>query len=212
MSGLFIVFEGIDGCGKSTQAKLLTKYLQKQNIEVLLTTEPSKGPVGSFIRSKILSGKEKVTNYSLIQLFATDRAEHLATTVLPALKENKIVICDRYFISNLAYQGLILPFKDVWEENRRFLKPDLLIYLSVLPEQVEEVFKRVQERHSQKEVFEKLNIQKKVVEKYTELLSERDTTIFTKRVLNLSALEGINDIHNSIVKVVDSISANEDFV
>jgi dTMP kinase len=97
----FIVFEGIDGAGKSTQAKLLARRLADLGIPVLLTAEPSDGPVGQIIRSLTtrLEAEEEA------RLFTEDRRDHVERVILPALAEGRTVICDRYVHSSVAYQG-----------------------------------------------------------------------------------------------------------
>jgi len=100
---VFIVLEGIDGCGKSTQAKLLGAWLSQQGKEVLLTAEPTRTRVGKLIR-EILSGGEQVDPKTLALLFTADRAQHLATEVEPAIAEGKVVVCERYVHSTVAYQ------------------------------------------------------------------------------------------------------------
>jgi dTMP kinase len=97
----FIVFEGIDGAGKSTQAKLLARRLSDLGIPVLLTAEPSDGPAGQIIRSLTtrLEAEEEA------RLFTEDRRDHVDRVILPSLAEERTVICDRYVYSSVAYQG-----------------------------------------------------------------------------------------------------------
>jgi dTMP kinase len=97
----FIVFEGIDGAGKSTQAKLLARRLAELGIPVLLTAEPSDGPVGQTIRSL----KTRLEAEEEARLFTEDRRDHVERVILPALAEGRTVICDRYVHSSVAYQG-----------------------------------------------------------------------------------------------------------
>ena len=88
---MFVVIEGIDGCGKSTQARLLFEWLKETDHDALLTAEPTKNKLGIFIR-KILAGTEKVDPKTLALLFTADRYEHLETEIKPALSDGKIVI------------------------------------------------------------------------------------------------------------------------
>lgn len=97
----FIVFEGIDGSGKSTQAKLLARRLADLGIPVLLTAEPSDGPVGRIIRS--LATRPEAEEEA--RLFTEDRRDHVERVILPALAEGRTVVCDRYVHSSVAYQG-----------------------------------------------------------------------------------------------------------
>ena len=99
---MFIVLEGVDGCGKSTHAKLLANWLREKGRDVLLTAEPTDGPVGRLIR-EVLAGKLVVDPRTLALLFTADRAEHVGE-MRKALSEGKTVVCDRYFYSTVAYQ------------------------------------------------------------------------------------------------------------
>lgn len=102
--GIFIVLEGGDGTGKSTQAKLIKEYLEdKYNTEVVLTREPGGVDTAEMIRDIILNQDIDPTTEAL--LFASARREHLVKKVIPALEQGKIVICDRFLYSSLAYQG-----------------------------------------------------------------------------------------------------------
>ena len=104
--GKFITFEGCDGCGKSTQLKLLSAYLTENNIPHIFTREPGGGKISEAIREILLSGKNAdMTNECEALLFAAARVQHLHDRVEPALKEGKLVICDRYVDSSLAYQA-----------------------------------------------------------------------------------------------------------
>ena len=100
--GMFIVIEGLDGAGLSTQAGLLNDYFLKKSKNVLLTKEPTNGLIGGLIKAG-LKNEWKTDNITLQTLYSADRAHHLATEIEPALKKNIIVICDRYVLSTLAF-------------------------------------------------------------------------------------------------------------
>jgi dTMP kinase len=166
MKGVFICIEGLDGSGKTTQAKLLTKKLCKAGYNAIYTAEPSQGKIGKFIRKRLFEQERMPTSVEAL-LFAADRIEHVQNTIAPALKEGKIVISDRYVYSSLAYQGSAGLSLD-WIEtiNANAQKPDLSIYVDVAPEVVLERLKR------KKSVMETLWIQRCVREiylKYVEL-------------------------------------------
>ncbi len=101
---MFIVLEGIDGCGKSTQARLLYDWLISEGSDVLITTEPTKNVIGSCVREILSSGKE-IDSSALALLFTSDRYEHIKTEIAPALESKKIVISERYYYSTIAYQA-----------------------------------------------------------------------------------------------------------
>lgn len=97
----FIVFEGIDGSGKSTQARMLAQRLREEGLSVVLTAEPSDGPVGAIL--KALASRPNPDEEA--RLFTDDRRDHLERVILPALSRNRVVVCDRYVYSSAAYQG-----------------------------------------------------------------------------------------------------------
>ncbi len=134
--GIFIVIEGLDGSGKTTQATLLAKRLS-QNHNVLLTAEPSRGKIGTFIRESCLYEDKRLPTEAEALLFAADRIEHMYSEVKPALDEGKLVICDRYIYSSLAYQGSAgLSLEWIKTINARALQPDFSIFIDVAPERV----------------------------------------------------------------------------
>jgi dTMP kinase len=139
--GLFITFEGGEGCGKSTQSKLLLKKFEEQSIPVLLTHEPGGTALGNELR-KVLKRKEgsAISPRAELFLFAASRAQLVAEVIRPALQEGRVVICDRFTSSTLVYQGYgrelglnaIEVVNNMATEN---LKPDLIILLDISPEQ-----------------------------------------------------------------------------
>ena len=137
MSGFFITFEGIEGSGKSTQMKLLTKYLRDLDYEVVFTKEPGGTKIGEKIRKILLDPiHHKMDDRAEILLYAADRAQHVVETIIPAIEEGKIVISDRYIDSNIAYQGhgRGLDMKMVREINEWVIRdywPDLTILLDL---------------------------------------------------------------------------------
>ncbi|WP_205749358.1 dTMP kinase [Desulfopila sp. IMCC35008] len=103
-TGRLIVFEGIDGTGKSTQLPLLAQYLESKGFMVTVTREPTDGAIGQKIRA-LYSSRENTTPEEELQLFLDDRKEHIEQVVGPALASGKVVLCDRYYLSTAAYQG-----------------------------------------------------------------------------------------------------------
>jgi dTMP kinase len=134
--GVFIVIEGLDGSGKTTQATLLTKNLEK-DYKVLLTAEPSCGKIGSFIRRGCLYEDKRLPTEAEALIFAADRIEHMYNEVKPALDEGKIVICDRYIYSSLSYQGSVgLSLEWIKTINARGLLPEIAFFIDVKPEEL----------------------------------------------------------------------------
>ena len=158
--GLFIVVEGLDGSGKTTQARLLAKKLSK-NYNVMLTAEPSRGKIGTFIREGCLYENKRLPTEAEALLFAADRIEHMQTELRPALDEGKIVICDRYVYSSLAYQGSAgLSLDWIKTINARALQPDFGVFIDCPPDLVLSRLRR------KKSVMETLDTQLKVREVY----------------------------------------------
>lgn len=169
--GKFIVFEGIDGSGKSTQAKKLKEYLESQGKECTSTFEPTYGQIGEFLH-KILSGSEKADPRVIAALFAADRLDHIlnqADGIKKQLDEGKYVICDRYYLSSFAYQGSEVPLDWVIELNREAraeLKPDITILVDIPPEVSLERIKKGRESF---EIYENLQRLTAVRENYLAL-------------------------------------------
>ena len=103
--GYFISMEGIEGCGKSTQARRLAKRLREDGHKALLTFEPGGTPIGRAIRGSLLNSRRKVSALAEWLLFEADRAQHVKEVIVPALRRGMVVICDRYSDSSRAYQG-----------------------------------------------------------------------------------------------------------
>ena len=103
--GLFITFEGVDGCGKTTQLKLLSEYLKNHGYEIVVTREPGAKGLGEKIREILLHYDGEVYSRAESFLFLADRAQHIDKIVNPAVEEGKIVLCDRHTDSTIAYQG-----------------------------------------------------------------------------------------------------------
>src|SRR6266478_1140312 len=105
MAGAFITFEGIDGCGKSTQLRLLASELRVRALDIVTTREPGGTPLGKRLRAALLDIDEQVDPLAELLVFAADRAHHVRTLLLPALETNQIVLSDRYADATVAYQG-----------------------------------------------------------------------------------------------------------
>lgn len=164
--GIFIVIEGLDGSGKTTQATLLANRLS-QSYTVMLTAEPSRGKIGAFIREGCLYEDKRLPTEAEALLFAADRIEHMQKELRPALEDGKLVICDRYVYSSLAYQGSAgLSLDWIKTINARALQPDFSIFIDVPPERVLERLQR------KKSVMETLETQLKVREVYMKFVDK----------------------------------------
>ncbi len=172
MRGTFIVLDGPDGSGTTTHAKTLAKRLKKAGFDVFETAEPSKGPIGVWIR-ELLKGKNTIKGMALQLLFCADRAWHLDAEILPALEKGKIVVCDRYWHSTVVYAGAqSIDIDPLFSLNQDFIQPDITIFtLPSLQVCLERIGKR-----SAKDAFETDAFQKKIHRLYRMML-EQDSSI-----------------------------------
>ncbi|MGH4039235.1 MAG: dTMP kinase [Sphaerochaeta sp.] len=188
----FIVLEGLDGAGTTTQLKKLKIELEKLGKSVYTTNEPTSRPIGKLVRT-VLSGDFKTTDLALARLYSADRDDHLFNTedgVIMQVNNNKIVISDRYFYSSLAYQGVNCDFDKVVELNADFPHPQILIYIQT---PTEECVSRIDRRGEKKEIFEKLDFLTKVNENYNKVLE--------------SLPEGVSLVKIDGTKSIDEITA-----
>ena len=178
--GKFIVFEGIDGSGKSTQIKFLADKLKEAKIAYEITAEPSEGPVGVMIR-QILTGERKMDNRVIAALFAADRLDHILNEehgLLNKIENGTTVICDRYYFSSYAYNGVDMPMEWVIAANSqssRLLKPIVNVFIDLDPDVALE---RIARNRQRTELFEKKSRLEKVRENYFEVFEKmQDETV-----------------------------------
>ena len=200
IGSLFIVIEGLDGAGGTTQCRLLKSWLERQGYTVVSTNEPTDRPVGKFIRSVLQDPHSKVGDEVLAYLFAADRQDHLDGRVKPALSRGEVVISDRYYHSSLAYQSLSLDFDFVAQLNGTFPAPDITIFLSLEPETS---FARVQKRGLPVERFETLDRLRSISQSYNRVLDH--CQINGEQLLCLDATQSIEEIHEQICIEVASL-------
>jgi len=187
--GVFICIEGLDGSGKTTQAKRLVKNLRRKGFGTVYTTEPSAGKVGKLIRSFVLNRQKRVPIALEALLFAADRVDHVEAEIKPFLEQGKIVVCDRYVYSTLAYQGAGgLDLEWIERINQFALKPNLALLIDV-PTDV--VVKRIKRKRTVMET--KRNLEK-VREVYMEMVREQRLTL-------IDGDKPVNDVAQTIFKI-----------
>ncbi len=166
--GKLIAFEGIDGCGKSTQLEMLAGALRGRGIDVVATREPTAGEHGQRIRAMARSG-ERVDPKQELEWFVLDRREHVASVIEPGLAAGRVVLTDRYYLSSVAYQGARgLDAKSILADSEaEFPLPDLVVVIEIDPEKG---LARVGARGGVAEpVFEEIDFQRRVAEQFTAL-------------------------------------------
>ena len=183
---MFIVFEGIDGCGKSTQMRRLAERFEAVGREVLLTREPTSAAVGALLR-RALVGEVVLADETLALLFAADRFQHVEDLILPALQAGKAVVCDRFYFSSFAYQGEEQKSGQVLQNSKQasggaglrvrqynsavmeVCPPDVVFFLDLPPE---ESMARIRRSRAGVEIFENVEKLRVIRENYLSLIEE----------------------------------------
>lgn len=202
IKGHFLVFEGIDGSGKTTQINLLKKRIEACNLKCYETREPTDGPVGSLIR-QCLTGRIKIDEMTLASLFATDRLDHLFNDkdgLINKIESGISVISDRYILSTYAYQSVRVPLKWVMDLNSIAadkLRPDYHIFIDVSPEVA---LKRISKGRFHQELFENKKRLTEVRNRYFDLFEQ------LKQTENIIIIDG----NQNIEKISDDIWNNID--
>ena len=193
--GLFITFEGIDGCGKTTQINLLKEHLEKQGKKVLLTREPGAKGLGEKVREILLNYDGDVSPNCESFLFLADRAQHIDTIIKPAVERGEVVLCDRHTDSTIAYQGYGrgIDIKQIHMLNdlaTSGMKPDLTFIFDI---DIETSMQRVGKT---KDRMESAGIEffRKVREGYINISKEEP-----KRVKLIDGTKNIDDIHKEVL-------------
>ena len=199
----FIVFEGIDGAGTSTQIK---KLVEKAPQKYIATAEPTSLETGKFLR-RMLSGEFHVDERTNAYLFAADRCEHLYGKggIVELTENGKIVLSDRYFFSSLAYQSASCG-KEIPELlNSPFPLPQILFYFKINPEVS---LKRVDSRGEQKEIYEKIDLQKKIAAQYEEVIKKyAETSEYQEmKIITIDAEKSIDEISRIIEEELKSLN------
>ena len=165
MIGVLVNLEGIDGCGKSTQSKLLLEKLEGEGEKVIILKEPTKRPHGQKLWD-VLHGKRKATNEEILELFVLDRIQHVEEKIQPALDDGTVILMDRYYYSSMAYQVAGgIDVEEIREKHAFAPKPDVVLIFD-LPVSV--ALERVK-GHSDADEFEKEEHLEKVREAYLDL-------------------------------------------
>jgi dTMP kinase len=198
--GLFITIEGMDGSGKSTQIKLLKKYLEELGKEVVLTREPGGTRIGERIREILLDPKSiDMKEETEILLYAAARAQIVSELILPELKSGKTVICDRFYDSSFAYQGYgrnmsLEIIKSANSFAMKEAKPDLTIFVDISPEKAR---KRIEDREIDRLEMEGMAFHNRVYEGF-KILARNNAD----RIKVVKADREVDEIFNDIKVII----------
>ena len=203
MRGRFIVFEGIDGSGKTTQARLLAKRLEENGKKVVMTAEPTDLPTGRALR-EALGGKVKKSECEMAVLFVEDRIAHNIAPdsgIEALLEAGAWVICDRYYYSTLAYQGQSTDYAWVKSMNLdcpQIRKPDLCIYVDLLPEQSLE---RIRKGRESVEIYENIETLSRVREQFLSVIND------LKQTENIRVIDGYRSVEEIFAEIYSIVSS-----
>ena len=199
--GYFISFEGIDGSGKSTQIQKLARFLETLGFDVIITREPGGSVGGEEIRNLLLQGNvDRWSAETEILLFTAARRDHLERIILPAIEDNKIVICDRFTDSTRMYQGMRGPnlrnLVDMLNEKIINCDPDLTIVIDIDP-QIS--LKRAKSRETVEERFEDFGVEMQLNMRngFIELAKE-----FSNRIEVVNGQQSVDDLAKDICSIV----------
>lgn len=193
--GYFITFEGGDGAGKSTQIKKLKDYLQEKGFDVILTREPGGTAIGEKIRQIILDPENiEMDSVTEAMLYAASRAQHVAQVIKPAIDQGKIVICDRFIDSSIAYQGYGRALGDSVSVINSYAvgeyMPHMTFLLKLTPQAGN---KRISGREKDRIELEASTFHQKVYDGYTAL-----EKLYPERIVGIDAAGTIDEIQNEI--------------
>lgn len=204
MRGKFITIEGTDGSGKSTQIELLMDYLRKKGADVIFTREPGGTQISEKIREIILDvNNSEMTGITEALLYAAARSQHVEEKIIPALEAGKIIICDRFVDSSIAYQGAArgLGAEKIMGINEAALHgimPDMTLFFDLSPEKG--ILRKKNERALDRLEKEKMDFHEKVYEGYKNLCKK-----YTERIKPIDADRSIDEVHSEVIEVIDGL-------
>lgn len=196
--GFFLVLEGMDGAGTTSQQTWLCQHLFQQGFLPYKTAEPTENPTGKLIRQVLRGEHGAFCAHALALLFAADRADHLEREILPALSQGQVVVCDRYVLSSLAYQTTAGVATHLVEQaNAAFGYPDLTVFFDL---SVETAAQRRAKRDQKPEIFEVEAFQRQVAARYRE---QADAWLAAGRpIVRLDAGRSFEEVSEELAKLV----------
>lgn len=199
--GLFITFEGADGCGKTTQINLLNEYLKEKKYNTFLTLEPGGSDIGKNLRQILLHHEGFVSNTAELLLYLADRAQHVEAVIMKNVNDGKIVLCDRHIDSTVAYQGYarggdIEKINQLNEIATQGYKPDVTFVFDVDSEIAQERVGKTKDRMEK----EGLEFHKKIRFGYLELAKK-----YPNRIKVINSNLPIEKVFEQVKKIIDEI-------
>lgn len=204
MRGFFITVEGMDGCGKTTQVENIIQYLKKQGCDILAIREPGGTKLGEQIRSILLDiGNKGMNGIAELMLYAAARAELVASIILPALNQGKIVICDRFVDSSIAYQGFGRNLGHIVVEgiNSYAIQecvPDVTFFFDISPQEI--LIRKTRSKQGDRIETETMDFHNKVYEGYLELSEQQK-----ERIKVINARRPREDVFNELKYHLDLV-------
>ena len=194
--GFLIVFEGIDGTGKSTQCELLAKSLTERDILNIALVEPTRGTWGTKIRKLLSEGRQGISPQEELSWFVNDRKEDIELNIMPALQDNKVVLMDRYYFSTAAYQGALgLDPEQIRLENETFAPiPDRVLVFLTSPETCLE---RIESSRDQKSAFEKLDYLRNVQEIFKSFTGPN--------IRFIDSVGSVPEVHEKVLSAIEDL-------
>ncbi len=203
--GYLITLEGIEGCGKTTQAKMLYDYFANKNLGTILTYEPGATKIGKIIRKILLSIENRnINSYTELYLYLADRAQHLSEVIYPNYKKGKIIICDRYCYSSIVYQGIVRGIgvdivNQLHSQIPFFIVPDVTFVIDIT---VDESMKRINRRISSNKESELIRFETE--EKlFHEKIRKGYLDLYDENPLNVILIDGMKDINQIHLEIVN---------
>ena len=211
MKGKFITVEGTDGSGKSTQIDMLMKYQREKKADVIFTREPGGTAISEKIREIILDiNNTGMTGMTEALLYAAARSQHVEEKIIPAVNSGKIVICDRFVDSSIAYQGAArgLGTGRIMEINSFALcgiMPDMTLFFDLPPEKG--ILRKKNEHELDRLEAEKIDFHKKVYAGYKKLCKD-----YPERIEVIDADDTVENVHNNVIEAVDRLLKGKYYV
>ncbi|HSR12718.1 MAG TPA: dTMP kinase [Thermodesulfobacteriota bacterium] len=206
--GVFITFEGIEGCGKTTQIGRLTSYLKSNQLPFLVTREPGGTPFGEKIRQILLSSENAAMDPDAeLLLYAAARVQHFRNVIQPATREGKIVVCDRFADATVAYQGFgrgldLAWIQEIHARSTGSAKPDLTFLLDLpVQEGLRRAWKRIEQEELKEDRFEKEAVE------FHERVRQGYLTLARREPARFVVLAGERDEETLHMEIVSRISS-----